>query len=347
MLESGIALNEALVLMAKHSRGRAAQALAELRNAVGRGASLAQAMAADPVMFPEHVQALVQAGERTGGLPAVFCVLAEMYNLRLQTRRRLIRSCLYPFVIFTLSFFLLPLSKLFVQGWGAYLRASVLPYGVALAALAAALWGLPWAVSSLLGPLGSRRFSAGLPVVGKLLILRSKARFCRHLALALRAGLDLHAGLRMSARASGDVSLISAMETVIGSLDGGDTLTDAFGRAQLFDEEFMLAVSSGELSGRLDEALDQQAQGSQESFFHRLEIAVQLLAVMVLLAVYAYVAWSIMNEYQNILGGSGAQLEQLMKEMGGTSGGELDQLLKQLGGGSMGRLPPELQEALK
>jgi hypothetical protein len=63
---------------------------------------------------------------------------------------------------------------------------------------------------------------------------------------------------------------------------------------------------------------------------HRLEVSVQLAAVIVLLGVYAYVAWSIMAQYTQIFSDVGSQIDQVLKEAGGGSlgGGEIPAELK-------------------
>lgn len=331
MLESGIALTEALRLVAKHSRGRLAAALTDVRLQVESGKTLARALEVDPAVFPGHVRALVEAGERTGALPPVFIGLAESLELRLAMRRRVLRACFYPFVLFTLSFFLIPVSKLFVGGLGAYLRASLLPYVLALLGVSLLLFFLPWGLKKLLGPGRTQSLLRALPVAGGLYTVRADVRFSRHLSVALGAGLDLFTSLRLAAQASGDALVIRRAGEAAISVQRGTTLAEALTATGLFDDEFELAVTAGEMSGRLQEALDQQARLRQDTFIHRLQLVVQLAAVLVLILVYAYVAWSIVAEYKNILGGTGAQMEALMKELGG--------------GGA--NLPPELRDILK
>jgi type II secretory pathway component PulF len=336
MLESGIALTEALRLSARHSRGRLATALSDVRLQVESGSTLAKALSVDPAVFPGHVRALVEAGERTGALAPVFFGLSESLELRLSMRRRVLRACFYPFVLFTLSFFLIPISKLFIGGLGAYLRASLLPYSVALLCVSGFLFFLPWGLLKVLGLPRTQRLLRALPIAGSLYITRANVRFCRHLSVALGAGLDLFTSLRLAAQASGDVLVMRRAEEAAISVQRGTTLADALTATGLFDDEFKLAVTAGEMSGRLEEALDQQARLRQDTFVHRLEIAVQIVAVLVLILVYAYVAFCIVAEYKNILGGTEVQMEELMKELGSGGGGLVPK-----------DLPPELRDILK
>ncbi len=345
MLEAGISLTEALAIVSRRSRGRLREAFTKVREAVTTGSTLAAALSLDPALFPGRVRSLVEAGERTGGLPAVFRSLGESYELRLKLRRRILRACLYPFILFTLSFFLLPLSKLILGGLGAYLKASLVPYLLALAFLALVIIVLPWGLRKIIGPAAGQRIVRALPLVGRLARLRVKSSFCRHLASSLGAGLDLNQALRLSASATGEIALVAKIEQAILRVGEGSTLSEAFGEQELFDDDFMLAVSSGELSGKLTEALDQQARLGQESFLHRLEVSVQLLAVLVLLLVYAFVVFSVLSKYNNVLGGYQKQIDEIIKGVGGGGQG-MDQLMKEIGGNGAGALPAELKDIL-
>jgi type II secretory pathway component PulF len=346
LLESGVALTEALRLMSEHSRGRLSDCVKNLQTRIESGSTLPPAMSKEPSFFADHVISLVEAGEETGGLPAVFLALSESLELRLNMRRRMLRACVYPFILFTLSFFLIPISRLFTAGVGGYLQASLVPYLISLGVLALVLFGLPLGFKKVLGPASTQAISRKLPVIGKLQVLRSTVSFSRHLSTALRAGLDIHTSLHLSARATGDFVVVKRIERASSVIRTGSTLAAALTETGLFDDEFMLAVSAGEVSGRLENALDQQARLRQDTFIHRLEVTVQLSAVAVLVLVYAYVAWSIMAEYQNILGGTQAQMEELMKELGG-EGADLDGLLKQLGKpAGYNQLPADLKDLL-
>lgn len=345
MLEAGIPLTEALAVVSGRGRARLRDAFDRVRKALAGGSTLSEALARDPVLFSGRMRSLVEAGERSGGLPAVFRSLGEAIELRLRLRRRILRACLYPFILFTLSFFLLPLSKLFIGGVAAYLKASLVPYLLALGCLAIVLLGLPWILRKIVGPAGLQKVVRALPAAGRLSRLRVKATFCRRLASSLSAGLDINQALRLSAAATGDAELSGKIEQAIQAIGQGATLNEALGRQKLFDDEFMLAISSGELSGKLTEALEQQARLGEEAFLHRLEVAVQLLAVGVLLLVYAFVVLSVLSEYNNVLGGYQKQIDEIMKGVGG-SGRGMDQLMKEIGGAGSGGLPPELKDIL-
>jgi hypothetical protein len=134
--------------------------------------------------------------------------------------------------------------------------------------------------------------------------------------------------------------LVVQTEEAIAKIQTGASLDEAISSTGLFEEEFLMALASGEASGRLQESLEQQARLTQDAYLHRLRMIVQLGSVLVLLLVYAYVSWSVYQEYSNVLGGVSKGLDQVMKEVGGSSlgGNPLDKVNK---------LPPELIEILR
>lgn len=293
------------------------------------GATLAEATGAAPALFPEGDRALIAAGEGSGGLPAVFAELAATFELRLMVHRRMLRACVYPAVLLALAFFLLPLSRLVQGGMGAYLTASLLPCVLFGLGTAATLLLGPKIARALLSPQLRSHFLRKIPLLGGLYVLRTRAIFARLLAAALRAGLEVDRAILLAARATDDALVIDRIERSRHRLRGGDSLEHALEQSGLFDDDFLMVVAGGETAGRLDVALADESKRLQETVLHRLELLVQIAATAVLLGVYAVAAWRTYAEYQRILGGSAAEMHELLNglqlELPGTT------------------LPPELQ----
>jgi type II secretory pathway component PulF len=293
LLAAGIGMPETLALLVRRSRGELRSALGAVRDALESGAGLADALATAPALFPETTRALVAAGEATGGLPAIFLELAEAARARLALRRRVIRACVYPFLLFSLSFFLPPLSRLVTAGVGAYLRASLVPYLVALLVIGALL-------------LVARR----LPLPGSLRLLASRRVFASQLASAWRAGLGAHAALAIAGRATGDAGFEKGVNEASARVKNGATLEEALAATHLFDDDFLLAVAGGEKAGTLDVSLATHARVLDETRLHRLDLFVQVLAVAILLGVYAWVGWKLYADMRALLQGPSQELLQ-------------------------------------
>lgn len=348
MLEAGLSPVEALRLAERHSRGTLAAGLDAMRAGLEAGDSFTRAAAGLPGLFPADARVLLEAGEATGGLPAALRALAATAEVRLDVRRQIARACIYPFVLFSLVFFVPRLHLLFSGGLGAYLRATLVPYLLTLVLLVVAVWLLPAGLSRLLGPVRSQRLLRGLPLLGGLWRRSARARFARHLGGALEAGLAVGTALRLATRATGDPRWIDAAGPMERAIEQGASLHAALAQSGLLDDEFLLAVAAGERVGRLDEALEQQARLLQAELLHRINVGVQLAAVAILLLTYAFVARAIVGEFQGVLGGTQEQMQQLMKELGGAPGAAgMEDLLRELGRpAGASRLPPELEGIL-
>ncbi|MBN2496256.1 MAG: type II secretion system F family protein [Deltaproteobacteria bacterium] len=332
MLQAGLSVSESLSLAGRRSRGAEGWILDRIRGEIEQGSSFAGAAARHPGLFPDASRALLEAAESTGGLPGALLALASSAELHLELRRSLVRASVYPFVIFSLVFFLPKAYLVVAAGWGAFLEAALLPYLLSLVGLVALLWGLPRLL--VLG-LGRRRcygLVRRLPIAGKLVAQGAALRFCRNLASALSAGLPLHTGLQLAARAAGDPiweERIDKAERVIAS---GGALHEALAATGLVDEDLQLVIAAGERSGRLAEGLERHAQLARASLQHRLQVAVQVLAVGILLATYAFAVTSIKSEYDVILGGYQGKLEKALGGAGLSGGsGSGEALLEELG----------------
>ncbi|NMB76318.1 MAG: hypothetical protein GYA21_14450 [Myxococcales bacterium] len=328
LLEAGLPIVESL----RHFERRPdalSRALGRVRAELERGAQLGAAAATAPEVFAREERILVEVGERTGSLPAVARTIAQVLEWRLALRRQMIRACLYPAILFYLSFFLLPLSRLVTGGLGSYLSASLVPAVLSTLGIVCVGWGVPWLFRRLLGEENFSALVRRLPILGAMRRARSQLLFTRHLAMANEAGLEVFASLELAARATGDAWIESRTERAARRVREGATLGQALSEAEFLDEAGMAAVTSGEAAGKLSEVLEQQARLQEGAYLHRVQVAVQLFAVGVLLLVYLYVAWSVFAEYRGILSGTGEQMEKLLREAGG------------------GTVPPELREILR
>lgn len=85
---------------------------------------------------------------------------------------------------------------------------------------------------------------------------KDKIVFLRQLATLIGAGLPLAQSLHTVIEQTQNKKMQRVVEEVIGEIEGGHTLSDAFGKhPEVFDKIVIALVSAGEVSGTLDEAL--------------------------------------------------------------------------------------------
>lgn len=105
----------------------------------------------------------------------------------------------------------------------------------------------------------------------------SVALFARQLATMIGAGLPLVRALRSISRDHYDKRLAAILERVAEDVQKGDTLATALSRhPQAFDEVFVSLVNTGEVSGTLDQILEQTATYLEKSEALRLKVEAAL-----------------------------------------------------------------------
>jgi type II secretory pathway component PulF len=338
MLESGLSMPESLNIMTQNTHGALSIAWDAMRIEIETGKSFSQAAQDQTLLFSSSSISLLEAGEAGGSLPGTLFFLAASLDLNQELSRLIWRACIYPFILFTLVFFVPKAHLLVTRGWAHYLISCFVPYLYTLGALALVFIGLPKVVERVFGRALVCSILGHVPGIGGLLGLASTVRFGRHLAILLDAGLDVVTCLRLAGRSTNSLSWVDKMTQSEKAVMAGGTLRDALAASGLFDEGFLLSVAAGERSGRLVQAIEQYAEMLQTTLVHRLNVSVQLCAVAILLLTYVFVSMSVVSEFERVL----KPFENLMP-----NGSGLEDLLKEFTkSGRPQQLPREIRELL-
>ena len=97
--------------------------------------------------------------------------------------------------------------------------------------------------------------------------IRSKDRiiFTRQLATLINAGLPLAQSLRTLAEQTENKAMVAVINDIIASIEGGSSLSAAFGKhPKVFNEVYLALISAGEASGTLDQALERVANQQEK-----------------------------------------------------------------------------------
>lgn len=97
--------------------------------------------------------------------------------------------------------------------------------------------------------------------------IRAKDRiiFTRQLATLINAGLPLAQSLRTLASQTENKAMVSVINDIITSIEGGSSLSQAFGKhPEVFDEVYLALIAAGEASGTLDQALERIANQQEK-----------------------------------------------------------------------------------
>jgi len=122
MQKSGLSVNEAIATLNETTSNQTLKdALKKITYFINDGRSLEESFEMTRV-FPKMVSVTLCAAEKTGNIPELLEILAQYYRFKFENRNKMIRSLIYPSVIFLLltglsvfiSFKLVPLLRLFL-----------------------------------------------------------------------------------------------------------------------------------------------------------------------------------------------------------------------------------------
>lgn len=148
----------------------------------------------------------------------------------------------------------------------------------------------------------------GGSLLGKLtgrITTKDKVVFTRQLATLIGAGLPLSQSLRTVSAQTGNKRLKNVVDDIIGSVEGGKSLVESFGKhTEVFDPIFLALVEAGEASGTLDESLQRIAtqQEKDAAMISKIKGAMTYPAIVlaVIMAVVAFMLFTIVPQIKNL-----------------------------------------------
>jgi type II secretory pathway component PulF len=261
-------------------------------NGVRKGTGLVSALDRQGLLS-ELDYAMLSCAEEVGALDAVLLNLAERYEARHNRWSRIKSKLVYPAFLLVFAIFIGPVPALFAG------RITGSDYALRTISALALLAIVIHLVQILLRLYNARgwprilsRLARSLPVVRKLARLHERADVCGNLAIMFKAGMPIRDALDAYRQAEPEglrrEHLLQAKE----SLDGGASVADALGEAELLDpHEGYAIVSTGEGAGKLEESLLRCSLSCQS----RLDGEYDLLTRAVPLLVFFLVAWVIVS----------------------------------------------------
>jgi general secretion pathway protein F len=309
LLEAGLTVEQAfnaLIEQAENERTR--QVLAALRGEVIAGNTVAKALASFPNVFSELYRTLVAAGESSGQLPRVLSKLSDYLEDRQQLRARLSLALIYPALVTGVALVVVGALLVYVlpQVVGVFQHAhQKLPILtralIAFSAFLQATWGL-WVALAVAAAVALRmalqrsasraaihRLLWRAPVVGRVLRHLDAARLAATLSILVGSRVPILQALEAGTGVMTLTPMREALATAARGVREGMGLARALAATQAFPPVMVHLISSGETSGRLDEALERAARQQQNDIATRLAAFTALFEPAMILAMGAVV----------------------------------------------------------
>ena len=309
LLRAGMPLDESLrALGAQTSSRRLQSILADVCARITEGASLNEAMATYPGVFPEFYCSMVAAGEAGGRLEEVLERLADYTESRRALRQSLSMALIYPAILTLIS--LLVVTVLLIYVVPEVVRVfqqsgQSLPWLTAgLIATSQVLRDFGWLICAaimvallLLRSLLSRtsirsrydRLLLDLPFIGRINRKLHAARLTRSLAILTKSGVPLLEALQISSRMITNIPLRAAVEGAAVLVREGGRLHRALEECGWFPPLLVQMLASGEESGELDDMLERAASHEERELQAVLSAATALFEPLIILVMGAFV----------------------------------------------------------
>ncbi len=263
--------------------------------ALDRGQTLAQAWRAAGCFAPLDC-ALIEAGERSGTLAAVFAALAETQARRDELRRWLVIGLIYPAVLLLAAIAAVHAPLLIQQGLTAFLQATLPLLLAAVGGCVVAAW--LWGVLMRGVPLWAA-FWYSVPVVGSFYRARARVRFLELLARTHAAGLSLRQFGEFLTGTADDALQQQATAQLCATLRTDVPLGEALAGSPLLPRDEALLLAGAETAGTLAATAERCAQQARSD----LTGAARRLAVGIGLAITAVIGAYVTRLYvRTVLG---------------------------------------------
>lgn len=304
-LEAGISIIETLEIVREEIGSEPMRkVIDQMTQAIERGASFSDAVAAHPSVFPGFFRAMVRAAEFTGRLDEVLDQLAGYLERDIAAKRQVKSALTYPTVVLVvaiaamivMSVFVLPKFANMYRGLGAelplptrmllgftdFVTGSFITIGAVIGGV------LLLTYLCIGGQRGKRRrdrLAMRLPIIGNLYHLISIERFCRVLAALAKAGVPLPDAIGMSADSTNNSIFQKKLLVVRDALVRGGGLSEPMFEAGIFPIAARQMIRVGERTGSLSHQLTRAAVYYEREVGFHMKRATELFQPAVILFV--------------------------------------------------------------
>lgn len=292
MTKGGIPVPQALAVLADRVRHSGlTDASRRMAAETGEGRTLADSMARYPDLFlPGHIGA-VRAGEVGGYLPDSLQAIADQSRVQANLNKRYwwawvaFLNTFLVFLIFTLLRGVVVRGIDFVNGkndgsntfLGGLTDSLFSPWGALFIVLSGLLIFIGWAKNQTFSRPLRHKLGATFPILKKRTQGESLSVFTWHLSRLAKAGLSPYRTCNMAAEAVPNMEIAGRLSQQGKNLGDSAKLSDIYASLPGVSWEVTSMVQTGEMTGRIGEALDQasaiemaKAQDAERNFTWRM-----------------------------------------------------------------------------
>jgi general secretion pathway protein F len=257
--------------------------LAQVRESVNEGSSLAKALANHPKIFDNIFINMIEAGESSGTLGLVLLRLADLKEAQARLKRKIVGGMTYPAVMFFVAVavligiftFVIPkLQQIFVS------MNKALPLTTEIL-IAISAFTVDWWPMIILGGIGAfllflkyintkngrekwDRFKLSAPVFGRITRMIGVNRFASTMSTLLGSGVPILTAMNIAKNLVENVHLARAIETARSNITEGQSIAEPLKKSGEFPPLVIHMISIGEKTGELPAMLKNVSDSYEE-----------------------------------------------------------------------------------
>ena len=279
MIDAGLPLVQCLDILSQQQQNKYfQQVLAQVRQDVEEGSTLAAAMARHSRVFDQLYANMVEAGETGGILDLILQRLSTFIEKIVKLKRDVISALIYPAAVILLAIVAVVVIMIVVIPQFQTIFLGLLGPGEPLPLPTRIVVGLSnflagWGGLSMLvfiigavialrfyykTPGGHKRIDTLLlkvPIIGPIFLKIAVARFSRTLSTLLSSGVPILQSLDITARTAGNMVIEEAMFSIRAGVEQGKSFVEPLRAAEIFPHMVAQMIGIGEQTGALDAML--------------------------------------------------------------------------------------------
>lgn len=321
LVRANIPLVEALQALVDQTEKPALKVvLAQVRQDVNEGASLAKAVAKHPKAFDNIFINMIEAGESSGTLSLVLLKLADLKEAQMRLRHKVVAGMTYPslmmgvavvlvLVIFTfvipklskvfesskkpmpaITQFLIFVSNMMVEWW--YVFAAIAFLGI---------WLFRRYINSETGRPAWDAFKLRTPVFGPLIRMIAVTRFAGTMSTLLGSGVPILTAMSIAKNLVGNVPIANAVASARENITEGQSIAEPLRRSSEFPPMVIHMISIGERTGELPDMLRNIAETYEEQVNAKIEAMTALLEPVMIIGMGGVVGFIVFSIFLPLL----------------------------------------------
>ena len=325
VLKSGLPLSAGLRNATEEAVNTRIQVVAGvLLDKIEEGKMLSEAMASLPDAFPEYYVNLIRAGETVGHVDEVLFDLVNSLEWQQNLKSDIRQAATYPIMMVVMLFAValgiaifvmprlvtalgrtgmeLPQSALMVVAFGEFMRNN---WMVLIVGFAAVITGIRIAAGTPRGQWWTDYLKLNTPLIGTLVRQVALSRFAHHLRMMVKAGVNFVVALNVVEHVVGNKLLAQAVADARERVVAGSSLGDALRSTGQFTPLVLQMVSTGEITGSLEETLKKVSEYYDREVpttVKRISTAMEPIIYVVLGVVLVAVALMLYSPLMSMLG---------------------------------------------